>query len=290
MSKVNGKPAEDWITENCPTNGLFRVYWKDVVNWYEGGLTFDPEEGEGLRWEWYYKGGVRADGESKGWFPSGQMKQLAVWKDTKKIKCIEYWLNGHKMVEEYWNLDGEKDGKWFRYYESGDKQYEKSYKNGISDGNWIYWDGALKMSGVTYKDGIIWDTDSDKPYTGKWRGYTYKNGIRDGLVTSSYDSGEMRSEGTYKNGKLEGLTTFWYENGQKQDESIYKNGVEIKRVDWYENGQKRRERTHNEDDKKDGLQAWWFENGQKAYEGTFKNGKLISDKHWDKNGKVLEEL
>ena len=49
MSKINGKPADVWIEENHPENGLFRVYWKDVVNWDEGGLTFNPDEGEGLR-------------------------------------------------------------------------------------------------------------------------------------------------------------------------------------------------------------------------------------------------
>ena len=290
MSKINGKPAEDWITENCPKNGLFRVYWKDVVNWYEGGLTFDPEEGEGLRWEWYYKDGVRADGESKGWFPSGQMKQLAVWKDTKTIKWIEYWINGHKMVEQYWNPDGEMDGKWFRYDENGKKQYEKSYKNGLPDGKWIYWDNGQKNYEETYKKGILWDLDSDRPYTGKWLEYTYKDGKKDGLWTKWHESGRKQEEGNYKDGKEDGLWISYYENGQKQDETTYKNGTEIKRIDWYENGHRRRERTHNEDGVKDGVQAWWIENGQKSYEGIFDSGELISEKYWDKNGKVLEEL
>ena len=46
----------------------------------------------------------------------------------------------------------------------------------------------------------------------------------DGLVTSSYENGQKRSEGTYKNGKEDGLFITWYENGQKSSEITYKDG------------------------------------------------------------------
>ncbi len=51
MSKINGKPADEWIESNHPENGLFRVYWKDVITYLEGGATLDPDESEGLRYE-----------------------------------------------------------------------------------------------------------------------------------------------------------------------------------------------------------------------------------------------
>ena len=98
MSKINGKPAPEWIEENRPESGLFRVYWKDVINFDEGGLTFDENEGEGLRWEWYYKDGERADGEAKGWFSNGQIKQLSTWKNNRLDgKWIQWEQDGTKL-------------------------------------------------------------------------------------------------------------------------------------------------------------------------------------------------
>jgi hypothetical protein len=62
MSYINDYNGHQYIPSECirnnhPENGLFRVYWKNVVSWEEGGATFEPEEAEGLRWEWYYKDG-----------------------------------------------------------------------------------------------------------------------------------------------------------------------------------------------------------------------------------------
>jgi antitoxin component YwqK of YwqJK toxin-antitoxin module len=73
----------------------------------------------------------------------------------------------------------------------------------------------------------------------------------DGLVTSSYENGQKRSEGTYKNGKEDGLFITWYENGQKRSEGTYKNG------------------------KEDGLFITWYENGQKSSEITYKDGEIF---------------
>ena len=130
MSMIYGKPSVDWIEENHPENGLFRVYWKDVVNWDEGGLTFDPDEGEGLRWEWYYKDGARADGESKGWFPNGKLKQLTTFKNGVKTSHIENNVNGVKQVE--WNFkDGELVGLFNRWYDNGQERKGVTFKDGI---------------------------------------------------------------------------------------------------------------------------------------------------------------
>ena len=64
MSHINKEPAAVWIRHNHPENGLFRVYWKDVIDDLDGGATLNQHEGEGLRYEWYYKDGKRSDGVS----------------------------------------------------------------------------------------------------------------------------------------------------------------------------------------------------------------------------------
>ena len=46
----------------------------------------------------------------------------------------------------------------------------------------------------------------------------YKKGIRDGLETTWYESGEKESEYNHKNNNLEGLATSWYKTGVKQRE------------------------------------------------------------------------
>jgi antitoxin component YwqK of YwqJK toxin-antitoxin module len=116
MSNINGKKSEEWIEENHPENGLFRVYWKDPVpretrnsggyTTYDGGATFDPEEGEGLRYKWYYEKGHRADGLSRSWWPNGNLKQTVTWKN------------------------GKRHGLWTEWYENGELKWRGSRANG----------------------------------------------------------------------------------------------------------------------------------------------------------------
>ena len=181
MSRISGKPAPEWIEENKPESGLFRVYWKGVINFDEGGLTFDENEGEGTRWEWYYKDGGRADGESKGWFPSGQIKQLSTWKNGKLDgKWIQWEQDGTKLEEQMWK-NGKRNGKRFRWHDKNVKIYEQNYKDDIPHGKWIYWESnGKKKYEETYKNGILWDVDLNKAYNGGWLGYTYKDGKRNG--------------------------------------------------------------------------------------------------------------
>ena len=129
MSNINDKLSEVWIKENHPENGLFRVYWKDIIDNYDGGATLDLDEGEGLRYEWYYKDGERADGPSYAWWPSGNIKQIRSYKDGK---C---------------------DGLWIDWHDNGQKSSEKTYKDDKYDGLFTQWfENGQKKSEGTYKD------------------------------------------------------------------------------------------------------------------------------------------
>jgi len=97
--------------------------------------------------------------------------------------------------------------------------------------------------------------------------YTYKDGKRDGLYTSWYNSGKVKGKGTYKVGEQDGLWTWWYENGQIEVEKTYKDG------------------------EGDGLWTWWYENGQKKKEGIYMDGGELnpsSIKCWDEVGNECE--
>ena len=109
MSKINDYHANKWIENNHPENGLFRVYWKDIIDNHKGGATLDSDEGEGLRYEWYYKDGLK-DGTSRGWYPNGQLKQKGNYKNGElhghceffdeegNLTKTETWENG-KLIE-----------------------------------------------------------------------------------------------------------------------------------------------------------------------------------------------
>ena len=100
MSYINGKPAEDWIDENRPDTGLFKAYWKDAIDDDHGDATLDPDVGVGLRYEWYYKDGKRADGVSKCWYPGGKLKSERHYKNGLRMFQTDYhYKKSGKVVE-----------------------------------------------------------------------------------------------------------------------------------------------------------------------------------------------
>ena len=177
ISTIEGIPTWTWVRENHPENGIFRVYWKDVYTSYSGSVTFDPEEGNGLRYEWYYKDGERADGISKGWFPNGKLRQTQTWKNGK--------LNG----------------LYIGYFDSGQKESQSNYKDGKEDGLWTDWwrNGQKKFEGHH----IGWNNDSVLSKLGEYKKDKTidMEKVRDGLWTDWDENGKKLKEETYKNGK-----------------------------------------------------------------------------------------
>ena len=133
MSRIyNGDGTNDWISANIwiennhPENGWFRAYWEKDGN----GASLE-DTGFGLRWEWEYKDGERADGESKGWWPSGQLKCKWTYKDNKQVGKYNLWHpNGQKKIESYYTDNGVPNGLCIWWYDNGNKMQEFTYVNG----------------------------------------------------------------------------------------------------------------------------------------------------------------
>lgn len=53
----------------------------------------------------------------------------------------------------------------------------------------------------------------------------YKNGLRDGLAISWFDSGIKESEKNWNNGQLNGICKYWNEKGDLEYEIAFKNGI-----------------------------------------------------------------
>ena len=144
MSLINGAAADVWIEENKPENGLFRAYWKDVTGIRTGGATLDPDEGVGLRYEWYYKDGKRAEGISRGWDSDGKLRSLRIYNDMASLVHFEWYENGKKEYEKNYK-DGKFDGLYTHWYDNGQKSFEGAYDDGklISEKYWNE-DGSVK--------------------------------------------------------------------------------------------------------------------------------------------------
>ena len=132
--------------------------------------------------------------------------------------------------------------------------------------------------------------NQDTPFTGKAVSFysngqkkveaTFKDGKRDGLITTWYADGQKK----WEENKRDGLATEWYENGQKKMEINFKDDKpDGLTTEWYENGQKMSEENYR-NGKGDGLITTWYADGQKRYVGNYKDGKLMSAEVWKPNG------
>ncbi len=124
---------------------------------------------------------------------------------------------------------------------------------------------------------------------------TYKAGVKNGLFTQYYDSGQIESEGEFQNDKRVGNWKYFYENGNLMQEVNF-NGDDFfinsffdqsgKKVlengtgDWlyayeeYKSPERIVIEGHFANGKKDGDWICRFESGAKIYEEKFKDGKL----------------
>ena len=202
------------------------------------------------------------------------------------------------------NSDKPYTGEVFRLYDTGEKEYQGTYENGLLiEYSYLKKDGSVKEP-INYettlieRDDVYYTKDTNKPYSGpvfslyengqKKSEGTFKDGKVNGLYTGWHENGQKYVEGTYKDDNKDGLWTEWYKNGQKNTEETYKDG----KLDglwtwWRKNGQKYMEYTQK-DGKKDGPFTHWYEDGQKEWGGTYKDGKLISSKEWNEDGSVKE--
>jgi len=98
---ANESESGKGMTYDIPIDGLFQAHWLNG----------------NIRYEWYYKNGQRADGESKGWHSNGQLKQVITWKNTLKNGLFKEWRE-----------------------ENGQLEREGILKNGIEVGEWRCWD------------------------------------------------------------------------------------------------------------------------------------------------------
>ncbi|MGB1031513.1 MAG: toxin-antitoxin system YwqK family antitoxin, partial [Flavobacteriales bacterium] len=195
-----------------------------------------------------------------------------------------YYSNG-KVAEEAVYRNGEKDGPWRQYFESGKLRGEGTSSTGHFEGKVIYYHpNGVKLIEGEYVRGMK---------DGTWIKYTSGGDIE---VVSSFKMGDLKaercengefmkyfangipeSEYVYVDGKKDGPFTEWYEQGEFVQVPMDKpkpgggiqfkqklEGAQIKRKGDYMNG------------KLEGEITYYNEDGKIIKIETYENGELIS--------------
>ena len=188
MSDINGKMAEYWIEENCPDDGLFKIYWTEDNN------ASTEDTGLPVRYEWHYKDGKR-DGISRGWYKDGSKKSLWRWKAGKRHgKWTDWFPDGKKRAEGEW-IEGKRIGVVFTWWDnSGHLRKEVDWDNGGYVKN--YWS---RESVQIIKDG-----------NGRYE---------------KWNEDLLEVEGNYKNGKKDGLWRYYDDDGEVIRTKIFNGGL-----------------------------------------------------------------
>ena len=166
-------------------NGILHLYYnydKTTIleeTHYENNLR----QGKSIR---YYENGRPAE---ETFFDKDMLHGTdTIWRENGTIVFTKEWKNG------------ELNGKWLEFYETGEKEGEGSFKNG--KGRLIRW----------YKNGAIQEITS------------FKNSKEDGRSLSWHENGKKSSEASFKNGMVHGELIEWDKNGKIAKDEVYKNG------------------------------------------------------------------
>ncbi|MDR1613866.1 MAG: toxin-antitoxin system YwqK family antitoxin [Planctomycetota bacterium] len=201
------------------------------------------------------------------------------------------WDNGGKLLSFYNYKDGKKNGGYVVYAPDGTVSSEGQYADGVLDGiqKMFHEDGSRTeipfARGVRQGVETTWFASGEVAIEAPW-----ENGVQQGIVTFYHESGARQAALPYYNGKLEGMFNTWYENGGLQSEEAYRDGELNGRSVFRSPDGKETMALNYRNGRLDGLQMWFHPNGVKARETIILNG--VPDGHWrewDENGELTAD-
>lgn len=143
------------------------------------------------------------------------------------------------------------------------------------------------------------------------------NYIRNGLLKTYFDNGQLQQETNYKFNRIVGVSRKWYRSGQLEYENQFDNGIRTGsqkrfyksgklweeiiiedpknsrpiKYEWYENGILKKESVYQLGLERDVIPIkTWYENGQPETEVTGVDIKNYESKTWDKKGDLIEHF
>lgn len=236
-----------------------------------------------------------ATGEFVSYFENGQVYNKSPYKEDKLHgKYEEYFAHGNlRMSGEY--VEGEVNGPWKYYYSNGQLEKEGSSKNGLTVGEWVFYDKQGLLTGkMTFNDKGEYHGDHPNYNEGKlYYTQTYKNDILVKLVyvdrsgkeigkfensngtfsaKTFYHSGQLNSEGAYKKGKADGTWRYYNPEGTKLSEYTYVDGLaQGVATEYFRSGAIKYIFPYK-DNRFDGYFSEFYPDGKVKQEGWYKDG------------------
>lgn len=252
------------IRKDYYSNGQIKVEGSYFNNKPDGIRREYDEEGNIIKGYIFFDGILKAEGiiDANGkkqgywkeYYPSGKLMAEGKYKDSYKVGVWNYYYENGKLEQKgkynskqnpvgEWNyyyengniykienyLDGELDGDYIEFNDTGKIIVKGQYFEGLKTGLWEYYIGDIIQKGK-YFDGAETDwwvftsvPDGKILYKGK-----FIDGIPDGKHTWYYGNGKKRKEGNYNMGLKSGDWNFYDDNGSLFLIITYRQGIEIK--------------------------------------------------------------
>ncbi len=114
---------------------------------------------------------------------------------------------GHALIAKLPVIDGKENGTAYGWFETGEKRYERSFKNGDRDGAHKIWYKSGQLGSFSFfKSDKLYGVQKTYFESGNlWQSLTYVNGYEEGKQKTWNDSGRVVNNFTVKNGKLYGV-------------------------------------------------------------------------------------
>jgi len=196
------------------------------------------------------------------------------------INSIVYNDKGIKVSEGKIDNEGNIEGPWRDYYETGEIRARGAYRNNMKSGDWTYYfpDGKTEQKGAylrnRYEGNWLWYY----PDGSVWRDENYFNGKEDGDFVEYDPEGKILTQGKYISGEKEG--EWYYDVGDHMEKGSYISGLrEGKWYYYYRDGSVQFEGTYIQGNP-DGKQKFYYPNGELKEDRYYKQG--IRSKIWNK--------
>lgn len=235
--------------------------------------------GEQVRRTFSFETGARS-GPQRTFYETGEVEHEAMFAAGSAHGIWnEYYVNGTRRAQSNYEF-GEQVGRALEWYPTGQPRAEiVRDESGTTARRW-YSNGQLES---TYGP----DGETEHPPNGMITTYyrsgavrsrhQYASGVEHGPFEVLYSSGKRWESGRFENGKRVGPHKKWWKNGKPALEASYREGeLDGDYTRWYASGQLW-ERANYSTGRRDGRYQKWWKNGAVAHDYRYVDGKLHGD-------------
>lgn len=300
----NMKPKWEGKFRNDKRNGYFKEYSEDgdllsTTKWKDGIQVEDPEELVKLdiKTQYYPSAKPKFVGSYNKDIPEGVHR---FYSEDGEITSSKIYRKGILMGEGIVDAEGNRQGNWKEYHDTGELKSEGEYKDGKRVGPWKFYhkngqaeqlgsyiggqpDGEWKWyypNGVLRREENYYKGNEDGPsveYSDTSKVIAqgeYVDGLREGFWF--FDVGDHREEGSYRDGQMHGDWKFINDLGVVVFEGNFVDGQPDGRHTFYYHSGKLKERGKYIIGKKQGDWTKYFEDGSIMQTITFEDGVEVA--------------